>query len=186
LEDYYNNQLQDQRIKDTINSYRVTEPDDVVNEMHSIFGTEVASLPAALEQYYSRYFFNRSAVTGLANSYEAEFTSRSDQIKAYDAQLSSLKDQIDGQEADLKTQRDQIDNDRAELDRLRSAGDIQEYNAGVVRFNREVDVYNNGVARLKLAINNYNSLVATRNAIAEELASLTKSIDTRQTPQPTQ
>jgi uncharacterized coiled-coil DUF342 family protein len=186
LQNYYDNQLQDQRIKDTVDSYRISEPNDLVNEMHSIFGTEIANLPQPLEQYYKRYFSNRAEVAAFANNYQAEFTSRENQIKTDDAQLGNLKNQISDQEADLKTQIDQINSDRDELDRLRSAGQIQQYNAKVASFNREVDSYNNGVARLKSTISAYNSLVATRNAIAVELANLTKSIDTRQTPQPTQ
>src|SRR5665213_3192248 len=64
LLDYYNHDLHDQRVRDTIAAYRKSEPHDVVNEMHSVFGSEIAHLPAGLEQYYKHYFTDRSKVTG--------------------------------------------------------------------------------------------------------------------------
>jgi DNA repair exonuclease SbcCD ATPase subunit len=186
LQNYFDTQLHDQRIIDTINSYRQSEPNDVVNEMHSVFGTEIASLPPPLEQYYKRYFNNRQAITVFAANYQAEFTSRSDQIKADDAQLAQLKVQIDTQERSLQSQLTQINSDRARLDSLRGSGQISQYNAGVASFNAEVNAYNNGVEKLRSDIVAYNQLVAARNSIANELSSLSKSLDTRLTPQTAQ
>ncbi len=62
LQKYYQHTLTDQRIKNIIAAYKKTEPNDLVNEMHSIFGTEVAELPPELETYYKQYFSNRSVV----------------------------------------------------------------------------------------------------------------------------
>jgi DNA repair exonuclease SbcCD ATPase subunit len=185
LQDYYDNQLQDQRMKDTIDSYRQTEPDDIVNEMHSIFGTEIASLPQPLEQYYTRYFSNRPSVIAYANSYQAEFSSRSQQIKAADARLETLKAEITAQEDNLEAQQNQIEAGRIRLDNLRSSGQAEQYNAAVASFNSQVENYNRNVAKLKTDINSFNILVSQRNSIAEELASLSKAIDTRLSPQTT-
>lgn len=186
LEDFFSNGLHDQRIIDTINAYKQSEPNDVVNEMHSVFGTEVATLPSGLESYYKKYFTNRQAVAAFANSYQGEFTSREDKIKADDARLAQMKTQINTEESALRVQLDQINADRAKLDSLRSSGQTQQYNAGVPGFNREVSSYNDGVDKLRGDIAAYNQLVSARNSIASELASLSKSIDTRLTPQTTQ
>jgi len=186
LQDYYKNQLNDQRIIDTINSYKQTEPDDVVNEMHSVFGSEVPNLPAPLENYYKRYFNNRQAVTNFASNYENEFTTRENQVKAYKAQLDQLKVSIQSQENDLDTQLKQINSDRAKLDSERSAGEIAQYNAGVSDFNQEVSSYNNSVETLRTTIKQYNQIVEQYNAVAKELASLAKSIDSRVQTQATQ
>ena len=185
LQSYYNSQ-HDQRITDTINAYRQSEPNDVVNEMHSVFGTEIANLPAPLEQYYTRYFSDRAAVVAFANNYEVEFTSRSDQIKADDAQLAQMKAQIDQQEQSLSQQLSSINSERAQLDSQRAGGQIDQYNAGVAAFNADVGRYNAGVASLKSDIATYNALVIERNSIANELTSLDKAIDTRVAPQTTQ
>jgi hypothetical protein len=178
LQSYYSSQ-HDQRIIDTINLYKQSEPNDVVNEMHSVFGTEIANLPAPLEQYYSRYFSNRAAITGFAAKYQGEFTSREAKIKADKAQLDEMKSSINTEETQLQNQYDKINSDRARLDSLRSSGQIDQYNAGVAGFNAEVNSYNAGVARLKSDIAAYNQLVEEYNSLASELAGLEKAIDTR-------
>lgn len=179
LQSYYDNGLHDQRIIDTINDYKKIEPNDLLNEMHSIFGTEITTLPQNLEDYYKKYFVNRADVTNYAQQYQAEFTSRSDQIKAYDAQLESLKSQIDSEESSLTQQLAEINANRDNLDRYQQSGDITSYNAAVPGFNRSVDSYNAAVKKLKSDISRYNSLVAARNEIASELKTLDSSIDTR-------
>lgn len=185
LQSYYDTQT-DQRITDTINAYKKSEPNDVVNEMHSIFGTEIANLPAPLENYYEQYFTNRAAVVAFSASYEGEFTGRIATIAGYDQQLAAMKQSIDGQEADLKNLLSQIESDRARLDRLKSSGDFAAYNAAVPGFNAQITAYNSGVTRLKSDIDSYNALVQTRNNLAAELRSLDNAIDTRLTPQTVQ
>ena len=186
LQDYFNNDLHDQRIIDTINAYKKSEPNDVVNEMHSVFGTEVVSLPTALENYYKKYFTNRQVVAGFAQSYQAVFTDRTNQINSYDSQLASLKQLITGEENALSDQLNQINSQRSQLDQLRADNQISQYNDAVPGFNRLVDAYNAGVVRLKDDIANYNSIVTARNSIASDLASLDSAIDTRLSTQSTQ
>jgi uncharacterized protein YukE len=185
LQQYYNT-VTDQRIIDTINAYKQSEPADLINEMHSIFGSEIADLPTALEQYYSRYFTNRQIIASFAANYQNEFTSRDYAIKADDKRLSELKSQINAEEQTLQDDLTQINNDRARLDSERSGGQIEVYNSNVPIFNQEVSQYNSGVFKLRSDINVYNQLVSSRNAIASELASLDKAIDTRLVPQATQ
>lgn len=180
LQDYYNHGLHDQRIIQTIHEYRQSEPNDVVNEMHSVFGTEIADLPAPLEAYYRKYFTNRQAVTVFEASYETEFTSREAKIKADDARLSQMKTQIDNEEQSLQQQLAQITADRARLGSIR---DPQAYNNAAASFNAEVSSYNAAVDSLRADIVAYNQLVEERNSIASELTSLDKSIDTRLTTQ---
>ncbi len=186
LEDYYQHDLTDQRIKDEINSYKKTEPNDVVNEMHSVFGTEAGNLPTPLENYYKRYFINRSVIVAFASNYQGEFTTRVAQIDADDEKLSDLKNQITKEEQSLQQQLDQINADRNRLDQLRSSGQIDQYNASVASFNAEVDAYNAGVQKLQSDISDYNALVNSRNSLAAELRELDSSIDTRLTTQPAQ
>ncbi|PIZ62813.1 hypothetical protein COY17_01850 [Candidatus Saccharibacteria bacterium CG_4_10_14_0_2_um_filter_52_9] len=176
LTDYYHNGLQDERIKKTIEAYKKSEPNDLTNEMHSVFGSEVAQLPAPLETYYQRYFTKRSQVAAFGAQYQAEFTSRRAQIDQYDAQLNDLKNQIDAGQASLKTRQAEINSEQARLNSLRSGGNIAAYNAGVPGYNGLIDDYNAEVARLQGLIANYNSLVNTRNAVALEADQLSKEL----------
>jgi uncharacterized protein YukE len=186
LLDYYNHGLHDSRILDTINAYKQTEPNDVVNEMHSVFGTEVGNLPANLESYYKLYFSDRAVIVGFADNYKNEFSTRITQINADDAKLADLKKQISQQEAALNSQLNQINGDRARLDSLKAQGNYSAYNAQVTNFNAEVEAYNSGVASLQSSIAYYNELVNERNQLAAEVRSLDQSIDTRLTTQSAQ
>lgn len=184
LESYYKSGLTDQRVQQEVQLYQQTEPDDVMDEMSCTFGTEIASLPPALESYYDRYFANRQAIVGYEASYENEFTNRENVINADDDQLSRMKSQIDSEENSLSAQSAQITADRSRLNSER--GDANQYNADVDSFNSEVDTYNAGVDKLRSDISAYNDLVDQRNSVAEELASLDQAIDTRLTTQPAQ
>ena len=185
LENYYKT-VTDQRVIDTINSYRQSEPNDVTNEMHSIFGTEIGSLPQPLENYYKKYFTNRGTVAEYAANYDSEFTSREDQVKADDARLAQMKSDIDSQERALNAQLSKINSDRSNLNAERGSGNVSRYNSDVSSFNSEVNAYNSGVDQLRSDINAYNNLVYARNSIAQELADLAQAIDTRLTAQPSQ
>jgi hypothetical protein len=176
LLDYYHHDLHDQRILSTIASYRKTEPNDVINEMHSVFGTEVASLPTGLEQYYGRYFANRSQIAAYGAQYETEFTSRQATVGQDDAQLASLKQQIDAIETDLKSKQAVINGRQSALNALRSGGDVNGYNAGVPGYNAIIDAYNAEVVQLRNLINQYNELVVSRNAVALEEDQLAKEL----------
>src|SRR5690606_3442881 len=46
----------DERIKETVETYRKRDPSIVSNELHSILATEARELPSELEEHYRRYF----------------------------------------------------------------------------------------------------------------------------------
>lgn len=171
IEDYYKNQLGDDRIKQTIESYKQTEPDELTNEMHSIFATEIASLPQSLETYYQRYFKSRQAVVDFSSRYETEFTSRKNRAKALEEKLNGLRDSINAQEQTLKAELATIKADRARLD-TRDSGAVDAFNA-------RVDAYNQKILRYKSDVATYNSLLAQYNELAGELNTLYEAIDTR-------
>ncbi|HSX06915.1 MAG TPA: hypothetical protein VLG92_04285 [Candidatus Saccharimonadia bacterium] len=161
LLDYYQHGLADQRIKDTLAAYKTSEPNDVLNEMHSIFGTEVVKLPATLETYYKQYFTDRQKVAAYTASYQGEFTTRRSQVAAYDAQLKSLKQQIDTSEAALAAQSSDLSLERASLQGSTSS-------AQVTVFNQKVVSYNSLLVNTKDLISQYNDIVARRNTVALE------------------
>ena len=179
LLDYYHNGLADQRIKDTIEAYKKTEPADLVNEMHSIFGTEVAGLPAPLEAYYKRYFTNRGQVAAFAAQYQSEFTSRRAKVEQYDARLAALRVQIESLQADLKAKQTAISERQSQLFAQRNSGNAAAYNAGVPAYNALVDAYNNEVEEVRSLIAEHNALVAERNAVALEENELVKALSSQ-------
>lgn len=177
LEDYYKNHLTDKRIQATIASYKKTEPNDVVNEMHSIFATEIPNLPSNLEQYYRRYFTNRAKVVSYSEAYSSEFERRQQQVASYDAQLSQIKPLIDANEAELQRQEASLRTQRQALERDRNTSDAGSYNSRVDAYNAAVADYNNKIASTKRLIARYNDIVAKRNAIALEEQSLAQALN---------
>ncbi len=177
LQSYYKSGLYDDRIKAIIATYKKTEPNDVVNEMHSVFGTEVLILPTDLEMYYRQYFSNRSKIVAYANTYQAEFTSRQSKVADYDQQLKFLKQDITDNTSSLDRQETQIANLRSRLDSYRASGDIEQYNNNVPAYNSQIDNYNALISRTKQLIISYNSVVATRNQLALQVSELAHSID---------
>ena len=182
LTDYFDHGLKDNLIRAQINGYKKSEPDQLVNEMHSILGTEVPHLPPALETYYKRYFTDRSAITQQYANYENEFTSRQAAIKNDDTRLAALKSQIVVAEASLKDQADTLQARERQLNSLRAGGDIAGYNSQVPGYNLQVDSYNAQVAATKQLVNQYNQLVDARNAIALETQQLTDEITSSVAP----
>lgn len=176
LTDYYQNGLTDKRIESTIEAYRKSEPNDVVNEMHSIFGTEVANLPAPLEVYYRQYFKNRAVVARYTADYQSEFTTRRQQVIGYDEQLRDLNNRINAAQANLVSQRSAITVQRDRMDSEKASNDGGQYNSEVLSYNTKVDTYNVLLSSVKAQINQYNTIVEKRNAIALEEQQLVKEL----------
>lgn len=177
LEEFYNNNLSDERIRGVIEAYKKTEPNELINEMHSIFGTELGTLTPELEDYYKQYFFDRGQVVRYAAQYQKQFTDRKNQIAAYDTELTNLKSQIDINQKQLDSVANSIAADRARLDSLLASRQYGEYNAAVPGFNQQVQAYNNLVRSTKSLIERYNAIVDQRNSILIEEQSLQKALD---------
>lgn len=176
LLNYYKNGLTDERVRATIEAYKKSEPNDVVNEMHSVFGTEVANLPAPLETYYKKYFTDRTKVVAYAADYSAEFTSRQQKVAAYDAQLQNLKATIDVNNDYLQKQQATLESERRQLESDRNSSDPGNYNARVDSYNNQVADYNAKISATKQLIAQYNTIVEQRNAIALEEQSLAQAL----------
>lgn len=173
---FYENGLNDGRISETINAYKKSEPKEILNEMHSIFGTEVESLPVELERYYGKYFTDRKAVVRMAARYQNEFTSRRDQAEVYDNQLSSIKAQIDGNQLDLASSLNEIEIEYATMKKLKGSGETSSYNQLVDGYNSKVRSYNNLLSDTRSLIEEYNLIVNKRNALALEARELTQAM----------
>ncbi len=183
LEEYYRSALADQSVKDKIAIYETSEPDNVANEMHSIFGTEIADLPAELEEYYKQYFNDRQKVVAFRQSSQAAFDSYQKQITAYDKRLNELKPQIDVNETALTQKIAELKTARAKLDADLAAGRVKEYNAGVAPFNALAAAYNKDLAALNKQIEEYNKLVRERNEVSVQVRQLNEALDSNLTPQ---
>lgn len=182
LQAYYDNGLTNERIRQTVESYKQSEPTELLNEMHSIFGTEVAQLPAELEAYYKRYLADRSKVTAFAAQYDAAFTSRKAERERIAQQLTDLKTQLDSRKAEFGTQKQNLETMYQDLISKRDSGDIAAYNAGVTRYNNLLDEHRGTYSEIQTLVARHNELVERHNALAFEEGQLYKELGAPEAP----
>jgi hypothetical protein len=163
-------------------TYQETEPNDLLTEYHSIFGTEARGLPKELEDYYKQYFEKRETVVALAEHYQAAFTERTKKIQAYDSQLDSLKKKIEENKAKITSDEAALKARRADMDAMLSSNQIAQYNAVVAGFNRQVADYKALISSTNATIVRYNQIIEDRNAIAVEEQKLQQAIDSHTSP----
>lgn len=185
LQAFYSNELQDQDVREKLGLYNQDNQEELLNEMHSIFGTEIGAgeLPDELEKHYSRYFTDRSKVVAFRNQSHAAFDEFRKRIAAYDNQLKDLQQQIENNESTLSQSLTDLEQERIRLDNLRASEQIEEYNAGVPNFNGMVDRYNALLQETQNLVEQYNRLVEDRNAVAVQVSDLNAALDSRLTPQ---
>lgn len=174
----------DQRIIDKVASYRSQDPSVVPNELHSILGTEVVHLSAALEEHYRRWFTNRGTITALAATSQKVFDDLHASVQRIDAQVVGLRSQIDGFRASLAIADAQIEARRQSLEALEASGQINAYNARVPGFNGLVAAYNRDVGRQRKLVDEHNALVAVHNELAVQFDTIESAIDTTTLPRP--
>jgi hypothetical protein len=182
----YSKTITDKTLLDKLAAYKKSEPDDLVNEMHSIFGTEVLVLPKPLEDYYKRYFTNRAQVLAYYAQYRLAFTQRQERISAIDAQLDILRPQLENDKADLTRRENELQAERTQMDNWLANNQIDKYNAAVPGFNAKVAAYKAAVASTNDRINAYNKLVDERNTLAVQEQQLIQAQDSNASSADTQ
>ena len=171
--------LTNQRIKKAIELYANLPQDQLYNELHSIFATEIRGLPDWLEDYYSRYFNQRLKIVALSETYDATFNQLSERVDELDAQLRRQAEAIEQTQTSLDHQLELINNQRAYLSQLLESGEVGLYNASIDGFNHQINDYFNDSTQLQAKIDDYNQLVEERNAISLEQNDLSQSLNSR-------
>lgn len=145
----------DTRILDLVALYDKIEPGERLNEIHSIFATELPQLSPELESYYGRYLADRQRIVGFAQQYEQVFAS-------------------------IKTQQEQL---AKELDALAEAInlDTQEYNATAEQLKADIAAFNaradaGGYASQAAFNADRQALIARQNAVTRWRSSINAQI----------
>lgn len=146
--------LESSEITERMKYYERTEPDEINNELHSILGTEVASLSPYLEGYYSQYF-DREAALKLHAGY-------SDVYRSLNAKADELYQQMEALASSISSRGEAYD------------ASLARYSADVASFNQRADsgwfssqsqFYNERYA----LVARQNSLEITRQAINQDV-----------------
>lgn len=187
LETEYNKLKNDKNLAERMAFYAKTEPGQRDNELHSVIGTEVASISSELEEHYKKYFSDRQKVVALHAKYAAVFSdlqTRSDEL------ISELKALGNTIEEDTRTYNSSV----TELDK-----DIENFNTRAnnggfnnqAQFNAErnslvsrVSVLDNLRDTISANVTKYESLREELASIASTSEALNRSIDSSLAPAP--
>lgn len=164
IEDFYAS-YGDADLKDLVAEYEKAEPGQRLNELHSLLGTQVATLSPQLEEYYSQYFTERNQVVTAYSKYEAVFSNIETQINALSSELDNLKQQVINLEQQLDSQRAELETTNERMNNFLTQGIISQYNS-------LVPVQNSQVQRYNLLIKQYQGLISAHNQKADQLNSL--------------
>jgi hypothetical protein len=103
--------VDDPEFEERMAFYARNEPGQRANELHSIIGTEVASISEELEEYYAQYFEDRAVVTGLHASSYAVFVDLQAQADAIVAQMETIRASVEADYATYSSGYDQVNRD---------------------------------------------------------------------------
>lgn len=172
--------LDDGELKERMDYYARTEPNELYNELHSIIGTEVTNIGEELETYYKKYFADRAVILGLHAQYDSVFESLQSQAETLYNELSELGASITTRTIQYNAESAQLSNDIDDFNtRANSNGFTtlehfySERAALVARSNQllsERDAINADIAL-------YNTKYEQYQSVAVQIESLNKSID---------
>lgn len=167
--------------------YARTEPGERDNELHSIIGTEVASISTELEAHYKKYFDNRSLVVSLHAQYASVFAELQLRSEEISQQMAALKVSIDNETMTYNSQVNQLN---ADIERFNARANNGEFSSQA-EFNAErTNLMNraNGLEGLRAGIgtnrDTFNMLRDELLIIASESEALNQSIDSSLAPAP--
>ncbi|MBQ6355367.1 hypothetical protein IJJ18_03075 [Candidatus Saccharibacteria bacterium] len=152
--DEYNNGEAHERLQKELKNY---DEDEIVDELHSRFATEVKKLPEKLEEHYAEYFADQDAVVTFYENYRAPFEKLESKFQELSDEMEEIKNEYDEKEAEYAT--------RAE------------------KFSRAADEFNSCAAELdcfpsKAAFDaRHNELLAEQNALDEIYDELSAIVD---------
>jgi hypothetical protein len=173
------------RVKKLVEGYQKQNPNNpsvIANELHSILATEVRTLGAELEQYYSTYFSDRSKVVALSEAYESVFTAKEAESERLSGEISLRKSEIDQLKVSLESQNSELDSLSQKMNSYLNSGNNSAYNALVPVYNQNANQYNTDLAQVNRLIDETNALINQINDNVVQQQELINSIDSKYQP----
>lgn len=182
--------LQNAELQSRMEYYARAQPGDRTNELHSIIGTEVASISSELEKHYRQYFSDRQKVVGLHSAYQKVFDDLSNKSEALAAEIARLRNEVSDEitahnaaatllEADIAVLRAR----ESTVDRT-SAAEVNAYNAERQSLINRADALNQQKASIDTKTNELNEKVNAYNDLVVRSNELKQEIDSTLAPSP--
>lgn len=180
IEDEYAKIKNDPTIQSLMTYYNHAEPGADLNELHSIIGTTIASLPPDLEHYYAQYFTDRQAVVAMNTKYNAVFTSLEQHASDIAAELKTEETALNQALTNYNDERTQLDSDIAAFNQRSKAGyypTTAAFNTARSALVARVDELNTMRDSINQRVDRYNQKVAELNSLSVQQHDLYKSIN---------
>jgi hypothetical protein len=177
----------DKKFAERVEFYQRTEPGKLDNELHSIIGTEVATISPELETYYKKYFDDRSKVVQLHATYESLFNDLSARSQAIAAQLTALGNTIEARSKIYNADVNQLNTDieafntRANDGGFSSQAQFQAARNTLVMRSDQLDVVS---VSINEQVAQYEALRKELEDIAIQTDALNRSLDSTLAPAP--
>ncbi len=152
-----------------IASYEEVDPSSRIPELYAIVGTELAEVPAELEEHYAQYFDDRRVVVGLWQEVEAIFTALEEELDRRGAELDKLAAEINAEQTAAEQTAAALKADIAAFnERAGRPGGYTSQSA----FERDRQSLLDRQTALTAAIDATNAKVAAYNTLVEEFTAL--------------
>ena len=167
--------------------YKRNQPGEEYNELHSIIGTEFADISPQLEDYYKRYFNNRSQVVALHSKYSDKFKELKQGSASLRKELENLSISINN--ASLKYNKD-ISNLNSEINTFNSRAKNGDFSSQedflnerryLIKSTRKLE---QDRANINRCIGQYESKRIEYNKLVDESNSMYKAMDSTLAPTP--
>jgi hypothetical protein len=182
--------LDSTELRDRMDYYARAQPGDRANELHSIIGTEIASIGPELEAHYRQYFSDRQKVVQLHAAYQKVFDDLSAQADALGAEVTRLREEISASITAHNAAAVRLEQDIAALrarertvDRT-SATQVNAYNADRQTLINRADELNRQKAEIDAKTAVFNEKVKQYNDLVVRSNELKQKIDSALAPSP--
>ena len=182
--------LDSTELRDRMDYYARAQPGDRANELHSIIGTEIASIGPELEAHYRQYFSNRQKVVQLHAAYQKVFDDLSAQADALGAEVTRLREEISASITAHNAAAVRLEQDISALrarertvDRT-SATQVNAYNAERQALINRADELNRQKAEIDAKTAVFNEKVKRYNDLVVRSNELKQKIDSALAPSP--
>jgi hypothetical protein len=169
----------DPTIKEAMEYYKIAEPGQDVNELHSIIGTTVATLDPDLEAYYKQYFVDRAVIVGYYQNYFQALHKNDAQIKVLEAKLKTESESLELDVTRYQTDLQQLNTDIESFNERASSGGFvsrSSFETARAALTVRIDALNAQASSLNARVKAYNADVQILNSLSAQTQELYSSL----------
>ncbi|MEN9621497.1 MAG: hypothetical protein RL499_1690 [Actinomycetota bacterium] len=176
----------DDELIERIASYEDADPTSRIPELYAIIGTELETLPDALEQHYAEYFDDRAAVVTQWLEVKSIFLALEAELERLNAELEQLSTEITAEQAAATQAATVLEADIAAFN-ARASRPGGYTNQSAFERDRQAliarqDALTASIDATNAKVETYNALVEEFNALNEEAAALDKDLNIERQP----